>query len=398
MPAEVSHAEGVACGAAPCPRCGYDLRGLAEAWTTRCPLKGVCTECGYDLEWADVLNENYRPPRWCIEYAQSRWDIARRVVMTPGMMLWPPAFWRGLKMSNPPHWRRIAIVLIIIPIVAWILFAITVATDAGLKWKEAAGAPELVRLVSTNGRQTEFREYTNKRKLWRVVVYAAALPLSETPGGELTPGAPIPRAQLTQQPQWMAQTVYTHRDDTGAIVPAARFLYSPREVAHGVFIGETDPVYAWRDWPRWIHPYLNVVQSASWLLGYVVVLYTIAPLCFALLPQSRRKARVLPRHIVRIWLYSLGFLLIPVVAFFVGAFLSRVLGEIADTSFQREFMLVNMMIMPAILFLWWGSATWKHLKMDHAWGVAFAMWAIAMLLTPFLGFFPLFTRWWFPVF
>ncbi len=37
-----------------CPRCDYDLRGLASTWRDRCPLASVCSECGLLVEWSEV--------------------------------------------------------------------------------------------------------------------------------------------------------------------------------------------------------------------------------------------------------------------------------------------------------------------------------------------------------
>ncbi|MFG0304904.1 MAG: hypothetical protein ACF8Q5_01680 [Phycisphaerales bacterium JB040] len=39
----------------PCPYCRYDLSGIASSWTDRCPLRGVCSECGTALEWRRVF-------------------------------------------------------------------------------------------------------------------------------------------------------------------------------------------------------------------------------------------------------------------------------------------------------------------------------------------------------
>ena len=48
---------------AACPRCGYDLRGALETWKRKCPINGVCTECGLKFEWGELLCERRNVPR-----------------------------------------------------------------------------------------------------------------------------------------------------------------------------------------------------------------------------------------------------------------------------------------------------------------------------------------------
>ncbi len=40
-----------------CPTCGYDLRGTMGDWSRACPLRGVCSECGLQFEWAEMIGE-----------------------------------------------------------------------------------------------------------------------------------------------------------------------------------------------------------------------------------------------------------------------------------------------------------------------------------------------------
>ena len=58
-----------------CPRCGYDLSGQVRTWTDACPLAGVCTECGFEVEYRFVLNPGLTA-RWrYFETAVSRpWE------------------------------------------------------------------------------------------------------------------------------------------------------------------------------------------------------------------------------------------------------------------------------------------------------------------------------------
>lgn len=93
---------------ASCPRCGYDLRGVMSTWQTACPVTGVCTECGLDFAWAELLNRALVPPAWHVESPLGQHRFPRRVVGT----LWrsivrPYRHWRSLKMSHHVCWASI---------------------------------------------------------------------------------------------------------------------------------------------------------------------------------------------------------------------------------------------------------------------------------------------------
>jgi hypothetical protein len=90
-----------------CPRCGYDQRGVVDSWADACPLNGICTECGLEFEWAELLSATRRMPRWCVEYGRGSVDFLRRWTRTLGLVLWPWGFWKGLKISHEIRWRRI---------------------------------------------------------------------------------------------------------------------------------------------------------------------------------------------------------------------------------------------------------------------------------------------------
>jgi hypothetical protein len=82
-----------------CPRCGYDLGGVAASWTASCPLEGVCSECGLSYQWRDVCNEDYtRMPR-LFEHAKRR--QAASFLLTLGLVHMPWKLWRRLLME---HW------------------------------------------------------------------------------------------------------------------------------------------------------------------------------------------------------------------------------------------------------------------------------------------------------
>ena len=50
-----------------CPRCGYDQRGEMAKWADSCPLTSVCTECGLEIDWAELISPKFERPAWCVE-------------------------------------------------------------------------------------------------------------------------------------------------------------------------------------------------------------------------------------------------------------------------------------------------------------------------------------------
>lgn len=77
-----------------CPNCGYDLSGPIPTWRKSCPMEGVCTECGLEFAWGDVLDTSRRAPRWHIEARPIRFSLLFPFRQTFRMML-PWRFWGG---------------------------------------------------------------------------------------------------------------------------------------------------------------------------------------------------------------------------------------------------------------------------------------------------------------
>jgi hypothetical protein len=55
-----------------CPRCGYDLSGVIESLQEPRPETGTCSECGLEIDWADLLRGTDRRARWHREHQRSR--------------------------------------------------------------------------------------------------------------------------------------------------------------------------------------------------------------------------------------------------------------------------------------------------------------------------------------
>lgn len=81
-----------------CPRCAYDLSGASEVRGGN--DQGVCSECGLEFKWRDVLDPERAVPRWFVEKAHAR--IYRTLPGTTlRACLTPWRFWRSVKMHFP---------------------------------------------------------------------------------------------------------------------------------------------------------------------------------------------------------------------------------------------------------------------------------------------------------
>lgn len=92
-----------------CPRCGYDQAGAVAAWgrsdPAACPLDGLCTECGLEFWWRDLLNPVYAVQHRFFEHA--RRGLAGSLLLTVWRALRPRAFWRWVRMEHAIVPRRL---------------------------------------------------------------------------------------------------------------------------------------------------------------------------------------------------------------------------------------------------------------------------------------------------
>ncbi len=303
-----------------CPRCGYQQRGIIEAWREHCPLEGVCTECGLRFEWRDVLIE--RVPRWNNEYGTWR-AYPWRTMRTIGLTFRPWTFWSGLQMHHPIRPGRLLLYPVALAPFCYLLIAI--ATGLGLVF------------------------------------------------------------------------FMVHHAQSGLTVQFPQALYA---VLHAVVLPFSDHAYDFLSYPQSRRRSGESAADISLLLLAPGVLSIIlfacahvsAAACFALLPLSRRKARVRWAHIGRAAVYGLG--LIPVAIFFfllIGLLAlagELIIGGIRDwwwnyyapSGFAQ---LSGFCILFLLHVVWWSFATSRYMKMPHGWGVGLTVMVIP-LLTLFL--------------
>ena len=340
-----------------CPRCGYDLRSEPERWTDACPVEGRCSECGLAFGWVDVFDPLRTPPRWCVEYARIRgFPLACLRTLLGSALPW--RFWSRLRMEMPVRDLRIAAYILTLSIVLpWMILSGTQACRAGSLWlqikpvtlEDASGAPLAAGFV-------------------RVVGHALVWPLSKDSVG--TVGVPVTTG-FTQTAVFASPWVMLRQQTRVYLLTS--FVLPPTTVDEWLewFFGRSSDFTA-----RLVSvvacgfrtgdPHSPVVQ-VSWFGPIQAVGCVVS---FALLPQSRRKARVRWRHLWRIAGYSMVVLVLPTL---VPVALAVWNGTGMWSWGGHDWRGLVLVAAPTtFLLLWWAAATQVHLRMPHAWGVGLA--------------------------
>lgn len=78
-----------------CPACRYRLDGETDRWSSQCPLRGKCPECGEDFDWRTVLGPGSRVP-WAFDVPGVRRVAFVRWWRTTLRLLTPSSFWRHM--------------------------------------------------------------------------------------------------------------------------------------------------------------------------------------------------------------------------------------------------------------------------------------------------------------
>lgn len=83
-----------------CSKCGYDQSGEIATWHERCPMRGVCPECGLEFEWAGVLDPRLTGMAWSVEHARGMEQMVRRTLPTIWMLLIPNRYWARVRLDS----------------------------------------------------------------------------------------------------------------------------------------------------------------------------------------------------------------------------------------------------------------------------------------------------------
>jgi len=350
-----------------CPRCGYDLRGAVATWTHECPMEGVCTECGLEFEWRELLNPEYRRPTWNIEFARTIRGFMLCCAGTTILMLWPWKFWRDVRMTHAARWSRIAGFLVICLFAQYAVFAIAQAARTiqarqvevqmvgnYLNMANRAITSEIGmgRLPATTPRP----RIVSETATWKIVLKTLILPLSDEPSGELiTVGVARPN-------RFGAMNVFaTNQRETWELpAPIQQVLPYDSQGASAA-----------------------ARSMAMWAILFPSAHIVLIPSLFALLPITRRTFRIRARHLIRISLYALAFVNIP-----MGVLVSLGVDDWASTAdrLPEDLGWACFFITPTVVFIWWGVASAIHLRLRHGWWTAGAFSSVAWMLLMICGY------------
>lgn len=98
--------------AADCPRCGYDLSGVIGSWTDSCPLTSRCSECGFDVDWPEVLSPRLSAPAWSFEHGGG--GAFTRLRRAWARALNPARLWSELRVSHPIRIDRLVVFCLLV--------------------------------------------------------------------------------------------------------------------------------------------------------------------------------------------------------------------------------------------------------------------------------------------
>lgn len=97
-----------------CPRCGYDQSGVVASWTDECPMAGVCSECGLEFEWGDVLNRSRVLLPWLYEHRRGYSFFYAPRTMFRAIRPWK--FWAEVQLHHEPIPRRLIMYPLMLPV------------------------------------------------------------------------------------------------------------------------------------------------------------------------------------------------------------------------------------------------------------------------------------------
>ncbi len=230
-----------------CPRCGYDQTGVVDSWRESCPLAGVCSECGLEFPWCEVLNPLLNRLPWLFEHA--RGPGVRAWVATGARALYPVRFWTRLRLTHTVRVRRL------------LVFAASLV---------------LIAHLSISGLTA-----------WRA--YAAAVASRPPVWTRFVPGTGMVRTRPPAPTQ--SDVVSTFGGQIGLLVAwpyGRRALIPPPSATPG---------------PFWTGVYFEPVLGL-WLVGLSVFTFAVPP-GFLALGETFRRCRVRFVHLLRGAVYSL---------------------------------------------------------------------------------------------
>ncbi len=363
-----------------CPRCGYDQRGEIERWGTQCPLVGVCTECGLELDWSQILRPELYEPRWCVEFAGRRRSIPLACVRTFFRSLRPFKFWRRMRMAFPVRGRRLAIYVasLFVPfMLAYLAVQLTVAVVVRLQIAthvEAARAQIPGKIAVLQAQIARYEERPS--------------PFFDVREDALEAAAEDLREQISEYRFIQSRAKVFGHSYFSASLEAVFFPTRSKSSAFYLTVRGSSPYPApdelhWLVWNRrfpvaaagnsymsWAVARRSFQRALPWL-GFASLGAVTVPALWVLLPVTRRQAKVRWAHIGRGFAYSVA---IPILATWL-ALLLALLDAVQETTNQPRSMIfwVSVPLPWILLIIWWWAVIRCYLQIRHGFVTAFLL-------------------------
>ncbi len=377
-----------------CPRCGYDLRGTVRAWRESSPLTGTCAECGLEFGWDYILRPDRLAPPWCVEFARRRRGIPIAAAKTLLRSFWPWGFWKRINMAFPMRWGRLAIYIALLLVVP--LTTIYITTRAGLavyvRWN-------LQKQVATLQQSIPAQVATLQAAVIQpshVGVWAAIPSLRIAAMFDL-------QRRLAAHIAMMQQSITTppviEHSHAAAILEAVFMPLAKQssgsivgwQAGTGVRGRIPYPIppsgllsaainYSASNSYRNTSPFLDAMTDGAGPTVMWLGVLGMLPLSLALLPVTRRRAKVRWSHIARVAAYSV-FIPITIVCLTIVVWLMNEFTDFSGWSGRNLVMLIPLAGMPLLGACWWAVAIRRYLRMPHAEAVAALLGLLCLLMT-----------------
>ncbi len=375
---------------ATCPRCGYDLRGTVATWTDSCPLNGVCTECGLEFEWVEFFRPELHGEHWNIERVPTPTQLPLALIRTWLRSFAPWSFWSRLTMNHPIRSDRLAQYVIILAFSLLLLYppiqvtgavivryrqgqilpqgiANTAALVGYLQALQQHGADDQRTRDSRNSLSPEMRQYlaalNDVQRSQVLAMHQQSLVQLQNMSLNVSYAGAVFEALF-----FPARTVSNYAAISDPYTPPA-YLYD--EVSGDLqvqgTIGAGGTTWRWYGYGQWSARLriIPVVGSALLIFAFLM------PAGLALLPVSRRTARVRWSHIARIAVYSAfaihGYILASVLYVWI-AYLS---GEVHELTPVLVYLLPGCAVLALIIH--WAAAISSYLRVPHGAFVSFML-------------------------
>ncbi|MCA9311923.1 MAG: hypothetical protein KDA21_12000, partial [Phycisphaerales bacterium] len=100
---------------------------IPPSWSRSCPVEGVCSECGLDFAWGDVLNPQLTIPAWLIENEARRGlRLIPALIRTTWRATFPLRFWKQVRLVHPVLLRRLLLVTLWLCLLLYTAAALTI--------------------------------------------------------------------------------------------------------------------------------------------------------------------------------------------------------------------------------------------------------------------------------